>query len=81
MGAERVCKREKATSYRLQLPQPRKDHERFSKKKRVPWREEGSREEGEAKKKTDQVVPGGVPEGGGQATATPPTQGRGSILP
>lgn len=72
IGVVSVCVRERAlpatgSSY----PSFRKIM-RFSKmKKRVPWREEGNKEEGEAKKKKDQVVPGSILQGGGQAAAIP----------
>lgn len=76
IGVVSVCVRERAppatgSSY----PSLRKIM-RFSKmKKRVPWREEGNKEEGEAKKKKkDQVVPGSILEGGGQAAAIPSHQ-------
>ena len=84
IGVVSVCVRERAlpatgSSY----PSLRKIM-RFSKmKKRVPWREEGNKEEGEAKKRKR---PGGSWEypgrwRSGRSYNLPPTQGKGSILP
>ena len=60
IGVVNGCVRERAlpatgSSY----PSLRKIMRSSKMKKRVPWREERNKEEGEAKKKKDQVVPGG----------------------